>query len=143
VPRECVVPSPPRYRALFRRPENPIHHQYREDWVAISVMWLGAMATGVAEASLDETAHNIRDRLTMLGTRMVEKPTIHVNLGRATALINAATDTVYAAMAETDARIAIDVVPTDFRQTSASMQAVLLCDEAMSDCLLCQALRGR
>jgi hypothetical protein len=68
---------------------------------------------------------------------------IHVNLGRATALINAATDTVYAAMAETDARIAIDVVPTDFRQTSASMQAVLLCDEAMSDCLLCQALRGR
>ena len=37
---------------------------------------------------------------------MVERPTIHVNLGRARALINAATDTVYAAMAETDARIA-------------------------------------
>ena len=36
---------------------------------------------------------------------MVEKPTIHVNLGRARALINAATDTVYAAMAETDVTV--------------------------------------
>ncbi len=135
VPSERVVPSPPRYRALFRRTDHPmIHHRYREDWVAISVMWLGAMATGVAEASLDETARNIRHRIAILGTKMVERPTIHVNLGRAQALINAATDTVYAAMAETDARIAARVVPTEgdyFRQTSAGMQAVLLCDEAM------------
>jgi alkylation response protein AidB-like acyl-CoA dehydrogenase len=65
---------------------------------------------------------------------MVDKPTIHVNLGRARALVNAATDTVYAAMAETDARIAAGAIPTEgdyFRQTSAGMQAVLLCDEAM------------
>lgn len=135
VPREGVVPSPLRYRALFRRPDHPmINRRYREDWVAISVMWLGAMATGVAQASLEETAHNIRGRIAILGTKMVEKPTIHVNLGRARALINAATDTVYAAMAETDARIEAGVVPTEgdyFRQTSAGMQAVLLCDEAM------------
>jgi alkylation response protein AidB-like acyl-CoA dehydrogenase len=135
VPRERVVPAPAKYRALYRRHDYPmIHHRYREDWVALSVMWLGAMATGVAQASLDETAHNIRDRIAIFGTRMVEKPTIHVNLGRARALINAATDTVYAAMAETDARIAARVVPTEgdyFRQTSAGMQAVLLCDEAM------------
>ncbi len=135
VPSERVVPAPARYRALFRRPDHPmIHHRYREDWVAISVMWLGAMATGLAEASLDETALSIRNRVAILGTRMVERPTIHVNLGRARALINAATDTVYAAMAETDARIAARVTPTEgdyFRQTSAGMQAVLLCDEAM------------
>ncbi len=135
VPSERVVPAPPRYRALFRRLDHPmIHHRYREDWVAISVMWLGAMATGLAEASLDETALNIRNRIAILGTRMVERPTIHVNLGRARALINAATDTVYAAMAETDARIAARVVPSEgdyFRQTSAGMQAILLCDEAM------------
>ena len=57
-----------------------------------------------------------------------------LNLGRVRGLINAATDTVYAAMAETDARIAARVMPTEgdyFRQTSAGMQAVLLCDEAM------------
>lgn len=135
VPRERLVPSLPKYRALFRQHEHPmINHRYREDWVAISVMWLGAMATGVAEASLEESSHNIRNRIAILGTKMVEKPTIHVNLGRARALINAATDTVYSAMAETDARIAARVVPTEgdyFRQTSAGMQAVLLCDEAM------------
>jgi len=135
VPTERVVPWPPKYRELFRKPEYPmIHHRYREDWVALSVLWLGAMATGVAEVSLNETAKSIRDRIAIFGTRMVEKPTIHVNLGRARALVNAATDTVYAAMAETDARIAARVFPTEgdyFRQPSAGMQAVLLCDEAM------------
>ena len=135
VPRQRVVPMPRKYRALFRQQDYPmIHHRYREDWVAISVMWLGAMATGVVQAALDSTALNIRDRIAILGTRMVEKPTIHVNLGRAAALVNAATDTVYAAMAETDARIAAREIPTEgdyFRQTSAGMQAVLLCDEAM------------
>jgi alkylation response protein AidB-like acyl-CoA dehydrogenase len=135
VPTGRVVPWPPKYRELFREPDYPvIHHRYREDWVALSVLWLGAMATGVAEASLDDTAKGIRERIAIFGTRMVEKPTIHVNLGRARALVNAATDTVYAAMAETDARIAARAIPTEgdyFRQTSAGMQAVLLCDEAM------------
>ena len=135
VPTERVVPWPPKYRELFRKSDYPmIHHRYREDWVALSVLWLGAMATGVAEASVNETAKSIRERIAIFGTRMVEKPTIHVNLGRARALVNAATDTVYAAMAETDARIAVRAIPTEgdyFRQTSAGMQAVLLCDEAM------------
>ena len=104
---------------------------------------VGAMATGVAEASLDDTAHNIRERIAILGTKMIEKATIHVNLGRARALINAATDTVYAAMAETDARISASVVPTEgdyFRQTAAGMQAVLLCDDAMK--LILRVLGG-
>ena len=135
VPTRRVVPWPPKYREPFRSLDYPvIHHRYREDWVALSVLWLGAMATGVAEMSLDETSQNIRERIAIFGTKMVEKPTIHVNLGRARALINAATDTVYAAMAETDARIAARVIPTEgdyFRQTSAGMQAVHLCDEAM------------
>ncbi len=135
VPRQRVVSMQPKYRAFFRRPDyQVIHPRYREDWVAISVMWLGAMATGVAEASLDDTACNTKDRIAILGTKMVEKPTIHVNLGRARALISAATDTVYAAMAETDARIAAHAAPTEadyFRQTSAGMQALLLCEEAM------------
>ena len=144
VSRERVVPMLPKYRARFRQRDYPvIHDRYREDWVAISVMWLGAMATGVAEASLDDTAHNIRERIAILGTKMIDKATIHVNLGRARALINAATDTVYAAMAETDARIAGAVVPTEgdyFRQTAAGMQAVLLCEEAMK--LILRVLGG-
>ncbi len=135
VPRERVAPWPLKYRVLFRRHDYPmIHHRYREDWAALSVLWLGAMATGIVETSLNETAQSIRDRIAIFGTKMVEKPTIHVNLGRARALVNAATDTVYAAMAETDARIAGGIVPTEadyFRQTTAGMQAVHLCDEAM------------
>jgi alkylation response protein AidB-like acyl-CoA dehydrogenase len=120
-----------------------INHRYREDWVALSVMWLGAMATGVAQACLDNTVKNIRDRIAIFGMRMIEKPTIHVNIGRVGALINAATDTVYAAMAETDARIAARAIPTEadyFRQTSAGMQAVLLCDKAMK--LILRVLGG-
>jgi alkylation response protein AidB-like acyl-CoA dehydrogenase len=144
VPRERIADMPAKYRVPFRQSDYPmIHNRYREDWVAISVMWLGAMATGVAEASLDDTAQSIRKRIAILGTKMIEKPTIHVNLGRARALINAATDTVYAAMAETDARIAARVTPTEgdyFRQTAAGMQAVLLCDQAMK--LILRVLGG-
>lgn len=135
VPTDMVVSWPPMYRAIFRDPNYPmIHHRYREDWVGLSVVWLGTMATGLAEACLNDASLGIRDRIAIFGTKMVDKPTIHVNLGRARALIEAATDTVYAAMAETDARIAEEVIPTEgdyFRQTSAGMQAVHLCDEAL------------
>ena len=131
-----VVPWPPKFRDQLRDPEHPVIHQrYREDWVALSVMWLGAMATGLTEISLSETTENIRERIAIAGTRMVERPTIHVNLGRARALVNAATDTVFAALAETDARIARQALPTEgdyFRQTAAGMQAIALCDEAMT-----------
>jgi 3-hydroxy-9,10-secoandrosta-1,3,5(10)-triene-9,17-dione monooxygenase len=144
VPAARVVPLKPFYRADHRdRAHAFINDRYREDWVALSVLWLGAMATGVAEISFEETASSIRDRIAIFGTKMVERPTIHVNLGRARALINAATDTVYAAMAETDARIAAGTSPTEgdyFRQTSAGMQAVLLCDQAMD--LILRVLGG-
>jgi 3-hydroxy-9,10-secoandrosta-1,3,5(10)-triene-9,17-dione monooxygenase len=130
-----IVPWPLRVREEHRIANTPmIHHRYREDWVAISVMWLGAMATGVAEISLTETAKSIQERIAIFGTKMADKPTIHVNLGRARALINGATDTVYSALAETDARIASKVMPCEgdyFRQTSAGMQAVTMCEEAM------------
>ncbi|WP_420466754.1 acyl-CoA dehydrogenase family protein [Panacagrimonas sp.] len=135
VPNTHIAAWPLRHREQLRDPAYPvIHARYREDWVGLAVLWLGAMATGVAEVSLRETIDGIRDRIAILGTRMADRPTIHVNLGRARALINAATDTVYAAMVETDARIAARQPPTEadyFRQASAGMQAVHLCDEAM------------
>ncbi|MGB1882395.1 MAG: acyl-CoA dehydrogenase family protein [Gammaproteobacteria bacterium] len=144
VPSARTEPWPPGYRKPFRQPSHPmIHHRYREDWVALSVLWLGCMATGVAEISFNETAEGIKRRIAIFGTKMVERPTIHVNLGRARALINAATDTVFAATAETDARIEAGVAPTEgdyFRQTSAGMQAVALCEEAMT--LILRVLGG-
>lgn len=144
VPRERVVSWSPKHRARLREPDCPvINHRYREDWVALSVMWLGAMATGIAEASFDDVTQGIRDRIAIFGTPMVDKPTIHVNLGRARSLISAATDTVYAAMVETDARIAARMSPTEgdyFRQTSAGMQAILLCEKAMQ--LILRVLGG-
>jgi len=114
VPSSRIVPWPPKYREPFRSADHPmINQRYREDWVALSVMWLGAMATGVAEISFNETAQSIRERIAIFGTKMIERPTIHVNLGRAQALISAATDTVYAALGETDARIAAGVMPVE------------------------------
>lgn len=139
-----VVPFPVPTRIAFRDPATPVlHPRYREDWVALSVLWLGAMACGLAETSLEETAESIRGRIAIFGTKMVERPTIHLNLGRARALINAATDTVYAACAETDARIVSKTLPLEadyLRQCAAGMQAVLLCEEAMK--LILRVLGG-
>jgi alkylation response protein AidB-like acyl-CoA dehydrogenase len=139
-----VARWPLRHRDHLRDPDYPVvAARYREDWVGLTVMWLGAMAAGIVETSLRETASNIRDRIAIFGTKMADRPTIHVNLGRARALVNAATDTAYAAMVETDARIAAGVPPTEadyFRQTGAGMQAVTLCDEAMK--LILRVLGG-
>jgi alkylation response protein AidB-like acyl-CoA dehydrogenase len=139
-----VVPWAPRHRDALRDPAlKIIAPRYREDWVALSVLWLGAMATGVAAAACEETVTGIRDRVAILGTRMADRPTIHVNLGRVDALINAASDTVFAALAETDARVAVGRLPAEadyFRQTLAGMQAVHLCEEAMR--LLLRVLGG-
>jgi len=135
IPEDRVVLWPLRHRENLRDPEYPvINDRYREDWVGLSVVWLGAMATGLVEVSLNEVAASIKERIAIFGTKMVDKPTIHTNLGRARALVNAATDTVYAAMIETDTRITENVFPKEgdyFRQTSSGMQAVLLCEEAM------------
>lgn len=135
IPASRVVPWGPRHREQLRDRQHPVvHPRFREDWVALSVLWLGAMATGVARLSLAETALGIRERIAIYGTRMADRPTIHVNLGRAEALIQAATDTVFAALDETDARIAGEQLPTEadyFRQSLAGMQAVHLCDDAM------------
>ena len=144
VPSKLVVPMPYRYREHFRDPATAmIHHRYREDWVAISVMWLGAMATGLVEAAFREAIENIQNRVAIVGTKMSDKSTIHINLGRVRALINTASDTVYSALNETDTRIEMKIIPTEddyFRQCASGMQAVQLCDEAMK--LILRTLGG-
>lgn len=135
VPLSGVVRFPMKYRVTFRDPEFAvIHPRYREDWVALSDLWLGAMAVGVAATSLAEVCAGIAERIAIMGVKMVERPTIHVNLGQAAALIDSARDTVMAACTETDDRVAESIAPTEanyLRQLGASMIALQNCDEAM------------
>ena len=135
VPLSGVVRFPMKYRVTFRDPEFAvIHPRYREDWVALSDLWLGAMAVGVAATSLAEVCAGIAERIAIMGVKMVERPTIHVNLGQAAALIDSARDTVVAACTETDDRVAESIAPTEanyLRQLGASMIALQNCDEAM------------
>ena len=134
-PRSSVVPFPMPYRIAFRDPAYPmIDDRYREDWVALSDLWLGCMAVGVANAAFDEACRGIKGRIAIMGVKMDERPTIHVNLGQAGALIAAARASVYDSCARTDARIAAHQTPTEgdyLEQLGASMMALRLCDEAM------------
>ncbi|MDB5482607.1 MAG: hypothetical protein JWO83_3660 [Caulobacteraceae bacterium] len=130
-----VVPFPPRFREPLRDPDFPvISARYREDWVGLCDLWLGWMAVGVADAALTEACAGIQDRRAILGVKMVERPTIHVNLGQAGAMIGAARAVVRDACRETDGRIAAGVLPTEtgyLEQMAAGMTAARLSDEAM------------
>jgi 3-hydroxy-9,10-secoandrosta-1,3,5(10)-triene-9,17-dione monooxygenase len=130
-----VVPFPLPYRVAFRDPAYPmIDRRYREDWVALSDLWLGCMAVGVADAALTDACSGIQNRVAIMGVKMVERPTIHVNLGQAVALIGAARAAIYDACAKTDGRIAAHQIPTEgdyLEQLGSSMMALRLCDEAM------------
>ena len=132
---DVVVSFPRRPRETLRETETPvINPRYREDWVALSDMWLGAMAVGVAEAALEEACDGIKGRVAIMGVKMVERPTIHVNLGLAGALIGNARAGIHQALSQTDARIERRQTPTEtdyLEQLAASMMALRLCDEAM------------
>jgi len=134
-PLARVVGFPRRPREALRdRDLAVINARYREDWVGLSDLWLGAMAVGVAQAALDDACASIQGRLAIMGVKMVERPTIHVNLGLAGALVGNARAGVNEGLAATDARIAAGVTPTEtdyLRQLAASMMALRLCDEAM------------
>jgi alkylation response protein AidB-like acyl-CoA dehydrogenase len=135
VPASEVVPFERGYRFRFRDPGLAmIDPRYREDWVALSDLWLGAMAVGVVQAALDDACTGIRDRIAIMGVKMAERPTVHVNLGQAGAAIDAARAAIHTAADATDARIDAGITPTEddcLRQVSASMVALRLCGEAM------------
>ena len=135
VPLASVVAFPLPYRVAFRDPSYAmIDRRYREDWVALSDLWLGCMAVGVADAAFKEACSGIKGRIAIMGVKMDERPTIHVNLGQAVAIIGAARATIYDACAKTDARVAAHQIPTEadyLEQLGASMMALRLCDEAM------------
>jgi alkylation response protein AidB-like acyl-CoA dehydrogenase len=135
VPLASVVPFPVPFRVAFRDLSYAmIDDRYREDWVALSDLWLGCMAVGVADAAFKEACSGIKGRIAIMGVKMDERPTIHVNLGQAVAIIGAARASIYDACAKTDARIAAHHTPTEgdyLDQLGASMMALRLCDDAM------------
>ena len=143
-PAARVVPMRPRFRDILRDPAfEVIAPRYREDWVALSDLWLGWMAVGVAAAALAETAQGIQGRRAILGTKMVERVTIHANLGQAGALVAAARAVVRDACRVTDERIDARRLPTEgdyLDQMAAGMTAARLAGEAMD--LIARVLGG-
>jgi alkylation response protein AidB-like acyl-CoA dehydrogenase len=135
VPLARVVDFPSRFRETLRDPAFPlIAGRYREDWVGLCDLWLGFMAVGLADAALGEASAGIQNRRAILGVKMVERPTIHVNLGHAGALVGAARAVVREGCRLTDERIAAGAIPTETNyldQMAAGMTAARLCDEAM------------
>ena len=144
VPTNRVVPFPFMYRVAFRDPERPmVHERYREDWVALSDLWLGMMAVGLLQAALDEVVEGIRDRIAIAGVKVAERPTVHVNLGIAQAKVTTARDAVLACCRATDQRIDDGITPTEgdyLAQLAAAMTALMLCDEALA--LLLRVMGG-
>jgi alkylation response protein AidB-like acyl-CoA dehydrogenase len=124
-----------KFRDRFRRLDHPvIHPRYREDFVGVSSMWLAAEGVAVAQAALDEACVGIRDRIAILGVKMGNKPTVHVNLGLAAAMISTARASIRQVLEDTDRRIQAAVPPTEsdyLDQLGKSMIALETCSDAM------------
>ncbi len=144
IPLERVVDFPFMYRVAFREPgRDMIDNRYREDWVALSDLWLGAMAVGITQAALDEVTNGIQGRIAIMGVKVAERPTVHVNLGQANGLVQAARDHIYSRLTETDDRLANNQIPTEsdyLSQLSAAMISLQLCSDAMQ--LLLRVMGG-
>ena len=114
-------------RAESLRTVPVIDHRYREDWVGLSDLWLGWMAVGVVREVLRFAASTIVDRRVIMGARMIERPTVQINLGRALALTASARAAVAEACHEVDRRIDAGQVPDTadyFRQQAIVTMAV-------------------
>lgn len=137
--RDAVVPAarvvPWLLRFALRAPERPvIHPRYREDWVGLAAIWLAAMATGIADAALQDAVANIRDRVAAGGRRMADLPVVHANLGQAWGRVRVARAAWQTAAVATDARIGAGGIPSEgdyLEQTGVGTQALNLCREAM------------
>ena len=122
-------------RAESLRTVPVVHHRYREDWVGISDLWLSFMAVGLVRRALAEAADAAGGRRVIIGGKMVDRPTVQVNFGRAASLLAAAAAATEAACNDVDRRIAAGVVPDEadyLRQMAVTTMAVEQLDEAMS-----------
>ena len=122
-----------------------VAQRYREDWVALSDLWLGAQTVGVAAAALDEACRDLHDRVAIFRVKVADRPAVQLNIGQAGAAITCARAAVQTGCAETDARIEAEITPTEtdyLRQLGYSMTAIRLCDEAMRLLLRVQGGNG-
>jgi alkylation response protein AidB-like acyl-CoA dehydrogenase len=146
VPLALVRPFPLDFRYLFRDPATPVvAHRYREDWVALSVLWLAAQTVGVAQAALREACNELGGRIAIFGVKVAERPAVQLHIGQAGAALAAARAAVDTGCAETDARIDAGVTPTEadyLRQLGYGMVAVRLCGEVMQHVLQVQGANG-
>jgi alkylation response protein AidB-like acyl-CoA dehydrogenase len=146
VPRSLLRPFRFDFRYPFRDSATPmVAHRYREDWVALSVLWLGAQAVGLATAALKDACHDLSGRVAIFGVKVADRPAVQLHIGQTAAAISAAQAAVYAGCAETDARIEAGIIPTEadyLRQLSYPMVALRLCDEAMRLLLRVQGGNG-
>ncbi len=130
-------------RAETLREVPVVAERYREDWVGLSDLWLGWMAVGLARAAIEETTAGVRDRRSIMGKKMVTRPTIQVNLGQAAALISAAEAVMTTACREVDDRIEAGRIPNEadyLRQMALSSGALAHIEEAMG--LMLRSLGG-
>jgi len=121
-------------RAESLRTVPVIDHRFREDWVGLSDLWLGWMAIGVVRTAIAEAAAAVRVRRVLMGGKMVERPAVQINVGKATSLAASAKAAVEMACLEVDRRIEAEQVPTEadyFRQQAIVSMAVNQLIEAM------------
>ena len=121
-------------RAEALREVPVVADRYREDWVGLSDVWLAWMAVGLARAALIDAAAEIRHRKSIMGKKMVTRPTVQVNLGNAAALIAAAEATAETSCRQVDERIRAGQVPDEadyLRQMALSTSAVNQVGEAL------------
>ena len=146
VPAALIRSFPMDFRVQFRDPDRPmVAHRYREDWTAVSDLWLGAQAVGVAAAALAEACQELSDRVAIFGVRVAERPAVQLNIGQAGAAITSARAAVLTGCAETDVRVEAGIIPTEadyLRQLGYSMTALRLCDDAMRLLLRVQGGNG-
>jgi 3-hydroxy-9,10-secoandrosta-1,3,5(10)-triene-9,17-dione monooxygenase len=84
--------------------------------------------------ALKEACASVRSRRILMGGKMIERPTVQINLGKATALASSARAAIETACNEVDSRIEAHQVPTEadyFRQMSIVSMAVNQLSEAM------------
>jgi alkylation response protein AidB-like acyl-CoA dehydrogenase len=141
VPLDRCVPWYAANRAeAYRSLDYPvIHRRYREDWVTVSNLWLGAQAAGVARRAVEDTAEGVRGRRAIMGAAMVDMPMVPMHLGEAASLVAAAEAAVAVGCAEVDARIAAATPPTDAEYTrglALATQAIALSRQAMDAVLV-------
>jgi len=132
-------------RAEALREVPVVAPRYREDWVGLSDVWLAWMGVGLARAALAEATAEIRDRKSIMGKKMVTRPTVQVNLGQASALIGAAAATAETACRQVDDRIVAGTPPDEadyLRQMALSTSAISQLGEAMQLLLRCQGGNG-